>query len=380
MNLQGGSKIMNKRRFSLLIVFVLLLVLLMGIGTVFATNYYPIIIDGEVSDIEGITKNGITTIPLRQLAESLNCKVEFIDSKIIITSDKANAKDSLKITALAENNSEEHEDLNKEFGFSVHIENGEDKMIFDTAKAGEFLNNAQKLNIDLDETNALVLSHAHYDHCGGVLNYFDTFGAEGRTLYVKNSFFDYSDNKYYHDAVGQKLDFTDGTPGYFYVGIDFYEKDLEERNVMIEYLDANSMRIGSNITLYGNFTPSNDSKMVVKKNNQYVVDAFEEEAALAIDTNEGLVIVSGCSHNGILNIVNTIEEETGKKVYAVIGGFHLLDASEEKIQNTIDRFKELDIEKIGLSHCTGPKATQMFLEQMPSETFIFETGSVFEVE
>jgi len=57
-----------------------------------------------------------------------------------------------------------------------------------------------------------------------------------------------------------------------------------------------------------------------------------------------------------------------------------LDATDEKIQNTIDRFKELDIERIGLSHCTGSKAIQMFLEQMPSQTFIFETGSVFEVE
>jgi len=371
---------MHKKRFTLLSSLVILLVLLGGIGTVFAVNFYPIIIDGQVSDIEGVTENGITTVPLRKLAESLGCKVDFIDKKIIITTNKDSVKKGLRITALAENNNEEHKDLNKEFGFAVYIENGEDKIIFDTAKAGEFLSNAEKLNIDLGEANAVVLSHAHYDHCGGLLRYFDTFGAEGKTLYVKNSFFDYSDSKYYHDTVGQKLDFTDGTPGYFYVGIDFNEKDLEERNVMIEYLDTDSVRIGKNIILYGNFTPSNDPKMVVKEGDQYYIDAFEEEVALAIDTNKGLVIVSGCSHNGILNIVNTIEEKTGKKVYAVIGGFHLLDASEEKIQDTIDRFKELGIEKIGLSHCTGPKATQMFLEQMPNETFIFETGSVFEIE
>ncbi len=351
----------------------------MGIGTVFATGF-PIIIDGEITDIQGITKDGVTTVQLRQLAENLNCKVDFIDRKIIITTNKTKDKDSLKITALIENNSKTNKDLKEEFGFCAYIENGEDKIIFDTGQTGEFLNNAQKLDIDLSNVNALVLSHAHYDHCGGVLKYFDIFGSEGKTLYMKNSFFNYSDKKYYHDAVGQKLDFTDGTPGYFSVGIDFNEKDLEERNVMIEYLDTDSIRIGDNITLYGNFTPSNDSKMVVKKDGQYAIDAFEEEVTLAIDTNEGLVIISGCSHNGILNMVNTIQEKTGKEVYAVIGGFHLLDATEEKIQNTIDRFKELGIEKIGLSHCTGPKAIQMFLEQMPSQTFIFETGSVFEAE
>lgn len=369
---------MNKKGFTL--ISVLMVVLLIGVGTVFADNSYPIILDGKTTNIDGVTKDGITTVPLRQLAESLDCKVEFKDGRIIITSNKAGVLDSLKITTLAENSNEEHENLNNEFGFSVYIENGEDKIIFDTAKAGEFLINAQKLNIDLSEADALVLSHAHYDHCGGVLKYFDSFNPEGKKLYVKDSFFDFSDNKYYHDTVGQKFDFTDGTPGYFSVGIDFDEKDLKERNVMVEYLDTNSMHIGKNITLFGNFTPSNDPKMVVKNNNQYEIDTFDEEIALVIDTEEGLVIISGCSHNGILNIVNTIQEKTGEKVYAVIGGFHLLDASEEKIQDTIDRFKELDIEKIGLSHCTGPKATKMFLEQMPSQTFVNETGTVFEIK
>jgi len=309
---------MNRKRLFLVAVFVLA-ILLIGIGTVFATSF-PIIIDGEVTDIEGITEDGVTTVQLRRLAESLNCKVDFIDRKIIITTNKTKDKDSLRITALAENNSEKNEDLKEEFGFCAYIENGENKIIFDTGKAGEFLNNAQKLDIDLGEANALVLSHAHYDHCGGILKYFDAFGPKGKTLYIKNGFFDYSDKKYYHDAAGQKLDFTDGTPGHFFVGIDFNEEALEERDVMVEYLDTDSIRIGNNVTLYGNFTPSNDPKMVVKKDDRYVTDAFEEEVTLAIDTDEGLVIISGCSHNGILNMVNTIQEKTGKEVYAVIGG------------------------------------------------------------
>lgn len=374
---------MGKRSFVLIITAVL--VLLLGAAPIFAAGSYPIILDGVMTSLSGLTKDGVTTVGLRQLSEALGFKVDFKDDKIFIESPNASAKDSLKITTLAENNNNEHQDLTKEFGFSVLIENGDDKVIFDTAKAGEFINNAKKLGVDLSQVNKMVLSHAHYDHCGGVLKYFDTHGTDGKTLYVKDSFFDLADNKYAYDPIGVKLDFTDGTPGYFPVGIDFSADDLKAKNLSIEYIDTDEMRIGDNITIFGSFKADEEDlraqNMLVKNSNgEYEVDDFDEEVAVAIDTEHGLVIVTGCSHTGILNIVNSIQERTGQKVYAVIGGFHLLSATEEVIQETIDRFKELDVEKIGLSHCTGPTATKMFMEQMPDKTFINETGSIFEVK
>jgi len=367
----------------LISVAVLLCVLFLTLTPIYAENgavSFPIYLNGEKTNIESTTVNGVTTAKLRQVAEALGFTVDFQDGKILINSPKDKPKEGLKIVTLAENNNNEHPGLTKEFGFAVYIENGDDKIIFDTAKAGEFLNNAKKLNIDLSQVNTMILSHAHYDHCGGVMDYYNKYGGDGKTLFVKDSFFDLADNKYYHDTVGIKLDFSDGTPGYFPVGIDFNEEDLKAKNVTIEYIDGNAIRVGKNAVLFGNFTPRMDPKMVVKDNGEYVIDDFDEEVALAIDTEKGLVIVTGCSHNGILNIVNDIQKRTGKKVYAVLGGFHLLDATEEQIQDTIDRFKELDVEKIGLSHCTGALATQMFLEQLPEKTFINETGSVFEVK
>jgi len=360
--------------------FLLTIVMIISISIpVFAGGYYPVFINGVQSELKGDTNEGITTIGLRALSEALGFKVDFKDSKILINSVNDN---NLKITTLAENKNESHKNLNSEFGFSVLIENGDDKILFDTAKAGEFIKNAKKLNVDLSDCDSMILSHAHYDHCGGVMDYFDTYGTKDKTLYVKDSFFNFANSKYYYDAVGQKFDFTDGTKGYFPVGIDFTEKDLL---VMIEYMNTNSIKVANGVTIYGNFDKNENDSLapnMLDKNEkgEYIVDTFDEEIAVAVETNKGLVIVSGCSHSGILNIVDTIEKRTGEKVYAVIGGFHLLDASEEKIQSIIDRFKSLGIEKIGLSHCTGPKATSMFLDQMPGQTFINETGSVYVVE
>lgn len=95
---------------------------------------------------------------------------------------------------------------------------------------------------------------------------------------------------------------------------------------------------------------------------------------LAINTDKALVILTGCSHNGIVNIVESIKSKTNKEVYAVIRGTHLVEADEARIQKTIDYFKKLGVKKIGLSHCTGDKAVQMFKEQLPEETFVNSTG------
>ncbi|MDY3868785.1 MAG: MBL fold metallo-hydrolase [Pyramidobacter sp.] len=290
--------------------------------------------------------------------------------------------DGLKVITLSENTNEGHSEVKAEFGFSAVIEKGGAKIIFDTAKAGQFIENSKALGVDLAGCSTMVLSHAHYDHCGGVLKYFDAYGAKDRTLVVKDCFFDGAQAKYYDDITGQKLDFTDGKPGYFQLGINFTEKDLAEKGIAVKYLDKNVVEIAPGVAIHGGFTRVPlDPKMLVKaEDGRFYVDDFDEEVAVAVDTSKGIVIVTGCSHTGIVNIVNAVKERTGKQVYAVVGGFHLLDASPKQIQDCIDLFKGLGIQHLGLSHCTGPVAKKMFLEQFPENSFVNSTGSVFEMK
>jgi 7,8-dihydropterin-6-yl-methyl-4-(beta-D-ribofuranosyl)aminobenzene 5'-phosphate synthase len=172
---------MKKRGF--ILIAAVLFVLLLGAAPILAATSFPIYLDGKQLTVDSVTEDGITTIKLRQFAETLGFDVDFKDGKILLTSNKKEEpKESLKITTLAENKNDDHPHLMNEFGFSAYIEYGDDRIIFDTSKEGGFLTNAKTLNIDLGKADALVLSHAHYDHCGGVIPYFNAYDPSGNKI------------------------------------------------------------------------------------------------------------------------------------------------------------------------------------------------------
>jgi len=86
------------------------------------------------------------------------------------------------------------------------------------------------------------------------------------------------------------------------------------------------------------------------------------EQSLVLDTTKGLVVVTGCAHPGIVEIVKKAKQMLNKDVYLVLGGFHLLDLSDSQIQRIIQQFRELGVQKVGASHCTGDRAIQLFKE------------------
>lgn len=287
----------------------------------------------------------------------------------------------MKITTIIENSLGDKDELYNEHGLSFFIETPKRNILFDTGKTGSFIENAKALQVDLKKVDYLLLSHAHYDHCGGVRRFLDTFNVHPK-MYVGEKFFVNSDKYHYSDGK-QKLDFTSGSSEYRYIGIDFDESFIKNKKIDIEYVNNDMLEISEDVYVFTNFEKKYDFEisnpnMKVKRGEEYIIDPFDDEIVLAVNTKKGLLILLGCSHPGILNIVDAIAKRTGKKIYGVIGGTHLVEANEQRINKTIEYLKKMNVEIIGVSHCTGEKATKMF-EQKCENFFINCTGTILEV-
>ncbi|MCY6356433.1 MBL fold metallo-hydrolase [Clostridium sp. ZS2-4] len=287
----------------------------------------------------------------------------------------------MKITTVIENSLGDNKEFKNEHGLSFFIETPKCNILFDTGKTGDFIENAKDLGIDLNKVDYLVLSHAHYDHCGGVTRFLDTFNVRPE-FYVSEKFFINSDKYHYSDG-SQKLDFTSDSTEYRYIGINFDEAFIKDKKLNVNYVDSDMVKVDDKVYIFTNFEKTYDFEalnpnMKIKKEEEYIVDPFDDEITVAVDTEKGLLILLGCSHPGILNIVDTIAKRTGKKIYGIMGGTHLVEADEQRINKTIERLKEMNIEIIGVSHCTGEKAVEMFKEKCDN-FFVNSTGNVLEV-
>lgn len=276
---------------------------------------------------------------------------------------------NLKITTLIENEAGCNKELKNEFGLSLFIEDKDISLIFDTGKSGDFIFNAQKLHIPLNEIKHVVLSHSHFDHTGGIKKLSDHFN-NSFTLHIAKTFFEEK-----HRITGVIHEF---------LGNNFNEKYILDKGIKINYIENNEFKLSKNITLFTNFKSLNNFEVPTryyfrKIYDNYILDNMEDELVLGIDTSKGLLIVCGCSHIGIANIVENIKCRTQKKIYGIIGGLHLSKASDERIEKVLNYFDECNIEFFGVSQCTGEKVTKILKES--KKNFIYNnTGNTITID
>ncbi len=272
------------------------------------------------------------------------------------------------ITTLVENTS-----ISKEFkckhGLSLYIKTDKHNILFDLGSNGLFIENAIKLNIDISDVDIVIISHGHKDH-GGALKLFLQHNSKAKIYIHKDAF-----NKYYTSVLGALK---------FYVGLDD-RLQFNERIVFTE----NIFEVDESLCLFSNVpkkyeTASSNNSLFIKIDGKYYKDDFTHEQNLLIKENDKYILIAGCAHKGIVNIVEKAEEIMASNISTVISGFHLFNPVNKKseslefISNIVKCLNNKDT-VFYTCHCTGNKAFNILKENLRDKIMHLSTGQVIEI-
>lgn len=273
----------------------------------------------------------------------------------------------VRVTILVENTTPVPE-LMGEYGFSALIEVNGKRILFDTGQGQALMPNLRSLGIDLTSLEALVISHGHFDHAGGVLEILTQM--KKPVVYAHSGVFT---RRIMKDSLSQTRS----------IGVPFTRNDLGKAGALFTAVD-DFYKINEHIYITGFIPRHTDYEdpgglFYLEVDGELIPDSVEDDMAMIIDHPQGLIIVSGCAHAGIINMINYAREQTGKdKVLAFIGGTHLMTADEHRMQKTIADLKRINPQKLIVCHCTGFSAASRLAHELPSMTVKGETGMVFE--
>jgi 7,8-dihydropterin-6-yl-methyl-4-(beta-D-ribofuranosyl)aminobenzene 5'-phosphate synthase len=275
----------------------------------------------------------------------------------------------LRITTLSENTASMEGCLG-EWGLSFLVESDEITVLFDTGQSYSAAHNAELLGVDLTKVDKIVLSHGHFDHTGGLKDVLSRIGKEIEIIAHPDIWQD----KY---ALGEGGEAR-------YIGIPFSRKELEDLGARFR-LTPEPVAISASIMTSGEIPQLTDYETIepylaVKENGDFRPDVFRDDQALIIKTPPGLVVALGCAHRGIINTLYHAQKISGvKAIDTVVGGCHLLSASEERIWQTIAALKELGVKRLGVCHCTGLEASTVMAGEFGQKFFFNNAGNVLEL-
>lgn len=271
----------------------------------------------------------------------------------------------MKLLTLMDDQASEHFGLYHEHGLSFYIETASSKILFDFGAGSHTLDNARTLNLPLASIDYAIGSHGHYDHAGG----YPAFAKAGlRAPLVTGR--GYFREKYAVSGIRMT-----------YLGNSFDRSFLESKQ--IEHMECDGLlRLNDQCCVMNRFhriydfetipkrfvlrsSPSSASFSCSSAGMDWEEDAFHDEICLVLRVKNGLAVIVGCSHPGILNILSSVQKKFDLPIVAVAGGTHLMEASDDRIRKTLQIMQSMGIQSIGFNHCSGNRMSEIMRTEFP---------------
>ena len=275
---------------------------------------------------------------------------------------------NVSITILAENRVSNPR-LVAEQGFSAFIQTENGNILFDTGQTDTFIKNANELDINLHSTEKIVLSHGHYDHTGGLPYFLENI----KPIEI-----------FCHPALMNKK-FKVYPEARKDIGIAWEELEMIRSGAKFNF-KSHPFEVLPDIFISGEIPRHSkyediDEAYQLQAKESFIHDEIHDDLCLVINSKKGLVILLGCGHAGPINsIKQAMRIMNSNKVYAVIGGMHLLHSSEEKIKLIVHNLERINPAYIVPLHCTGFQAINLMFNKFKERVLLLNVGDVFKLE
>lgn len=265
----------------------------------------------------------------------------------------------MKLTVLVDDNMSDCRRLLAEHGLCFYIEDDGKKILFDTGYSNVFIKNSISLGINLLDLDYIVLSHGHYDHTWGLAHYFAFYmsGLEQKQKVKKPTIVTHP------DTFLEKFEEGHGEIGCL-LSTEKLKKNFNLVTTKTPYQLTKNLFFLGEIPRLNNFEAT-ESMYKILRNGYYEDDYLTEDSALAHKSDNGVSVITGCSHSGICNIVERSKNVCNEnKIDAIIGGFHLIDTPKEKMIKIVNYLRVQGIKNLYPCHCTDFSAKAELVSEL----------------